>query len=186
MFCLRSLKYPAFKLGLCVIHKGKDGWYVPSVIALMRIVEARIKMIMDALPSSFINFLTTCWPAKAANVATSTKYVAETPNYTIIRNSNKKKTIYLTFFDLKVTPRCALRSTPSVSISLSKEGQNFTVRYWKTFKDVVLHYWHWWWKYHWKCWSCTCYLQIILITNIIIFKISPHKSYDRGLTTINS
>lgn len=45
----------------------------PSEIALTNIVEAKMKMIKDALPSTIINFLTTCCPIKAATVATSIK-----------------------------------------------------------------------------------------------------------------
>lgn len=35
-----------------------------------------MKIIIDALPSSAINLLTTCWPAIAAQVATKAKYAA--------------------------------------------------------------------------------------------------------------
>lgn len=50
--------------------------YVPSEIALTKIVEARMKMISDALPRIIIILLTTCCPMKAATVATATKYRA--------------------------------------------------------------------------------------------------------------
>lgn len=50
--------------------------YIPSEIALTKIVEARMKMISDALPSIIIILLTTCCPIKAATVATATKYRA--------------------------------------------------------------------------------------------------------------
>jgi hypothetical protein len=36
-------------------------------------VDARMKMIRDALPNTMINLLTICCPMKAANVATATK-----------------------------------------------------------------------------------------------------------------
>jgi hypothetical protein len=45
----------------------------PSEIALINIVKAIIKMIIDALPNKMINFLTTCCPTKAAIVATTMK-----------------------------------------------------------------------------------------------------------------
>jgi hypothetical protein len=46
---------------------------MPSDIALMKIVEARMKMINDALPSIAITFRTRCWPTRAAMAATATK-----------------------------------------------------------------------------------------------------------------
>lgn len=55
---------------------------LPSVIALTKMVEARIKMIRDALPNRRISFLTTCCPTKAAIVATRVKYRA-------VQNSKK-------------------------------------------------------------------------------------------------
>nr|GMC46641.1 Os08g0389733 [Ipomoea batatas]GMC77883.1 Os08g0389733 [Ipomoea batatas]GME09563.1 Os08g0389733 [Ipomoea batatas] len=45
----------------------------PSEIALTKIVNARMKMINDALPNTAINLLTTCCPIKAAIVATAVK-----------------------------------------------------------------------------------------------------------------
>lgn len=45
----------------------------PNETALTNIVEARIKMIRDALPNKMISFLTMCCPTKAAIVATRTK-----------------------------------------------------------------------------------------------------------------
>lgn len=47
--------------------------FLPKLIALTKIVNARMKMIIDALPTTAIIFLTTCWPVKAAIVATNTK-----------------------------------------------------------------------------------------------------------------
>jgi len=44
----------------------------------MKMVDARMKIIMDARPRIAIIFLTTCWPANAAMVATKTKYEAAT------------------------------------------------------------------------------------------------------------
>lgn len=45
----------------------------PSEIALTKIVNARMKMINDALPNTVINLLTACCPIKAATVATAVK-----------------------------------------------------------------------------------------------------------------
>lgn len=42
----------------------------------MKIVDARMKIIRDALPNIAIIFLTRCWPTKAANVATAMKNIA--------------------------------------------------------------------------------------------------------------
>lgn len=53
-------------------------WSVPKLIALMKMVKASMKMMIDARPRIAIAFLTTCCPAKAATVATITKYVAAT------------------------------------------------------------------------------------------------------------
>ena len=57
----------------------------------MKMVDARMKIIMDARPRIAIIFLTTCWPANAAMVATKTKYEAATmcQNKISIANSNK-------------------------------------------------------------------------------------------------
>lgn len=49
---------------------------LPSEIALIKIVKARMKMIRDALPNMLISLLTACCPTKAATVATETKYTA--------------------------------------------------------------------------------------------------------------
>lgn len=46
---------------------------IPSVIALTKMVKAKMKMINDALPSILTIFLTTCNPTTAAKVATTTK-----------------------------------------------------------------------------------------------------------------
>lgn len=47
--------------------------YVPSEIALTKIVNAKMKIIREALPMMAINLLTRTCPAKAANVATATR-----------------------------------------------------------------------------------------------------------------
>lgn len=47
--------------------------YIPTNIALTNIVDARMKMIRDALPNILISFLTTCCPTTAAIVATVKK-----------------------------------------------------------------------------------------------------------------
>lgn len=47
--------------------------FLPNEMALTKIVEARMKIMRDALPSMLISFLTACWPIKAATVATATK-----------------------------------------------------------------------------------------------------------------
>lgn len=47
-------------------------------MALIKIMKARTKMIMDALPSITMILLTTCCPITAATVATATKYAANT------------------------------------------------------------------------------------------------------------
>ena len=46
---------------------------IPKLIALTKMVKARMKMISDARPNSTINLLTMCWPVKAATVARKTK-----------------------------------------------------------------------------------------------------------------
>lgn len=46
---------------------------LPRLIALTKIVMASMKMIIEALPTTAIIFRTTCWPVKAAIVATRTK-----------------------------------------------------------------------------------------------------------------
>ena len=43
---------------------------IPNDMALMKIMEARMKMIRDALPNILIIFLTTCCPTSATIVAT--------------------------------------------------------------------------------------------------------------------
>jgi len=48
----------------------------PNETALANIVEARIKIIRDALPNTMISFLTMCCPTKAAITATTVKYTA--------------------------------------------------------------------------------------------------------------
>lgn len=55
---------------------GKRSLVVPSDIALIKIMDARMKMMRDALPMTAINLLTTCCPTKAATVATPTRYRA--------------------------------------------------------------------------------------------------------------
>ena len=45
----------------------------PNETALTNIVEARMKIIRDALPNRIISFLTMCCPTKAAIVATRMK-----------------------------------------------------------------------------------------------------------------
>lgn len=50
-----------------------DVKYIPSDIALTKIVKARMKIIKDARPRMAIILLTTCCPVKAAIVATATK-----------------------------------------------------------------------------------------------------------------
>lgn len=50
-----------------------DVKYIPSDIALTKIVKARMKIIKDARPRMAIILLTTCWPVKAATVATAIK-----------------------------------------------------------------------------------------------------------------
>ena len=46
---------------------------VPREIALAKIMKASMKMISDARPNQLINFLTTCWPMRAATNATKVK-----------------------------------------------------------------------------------------------------------------
>lgn len=48
----------------------------PSEIALIKMVDARMKMMSDALPNISINRLTTCWPTMAATKEMATKYNA--------------------------------------------------------------------------------------------------------------
>lgn len=55
------------------LNHAKLESHIPKLIALTKMVRASMKMIIDALPRSAIIFLTTCWPVKAANVATKTK-----------------------------------------------------------------------------------------------------------------
>lgn len=55
---------------------GRKRSLVPSDIALIKIMDARMKMMRDALPMTAINLLTTCCPTKAATVATPTRYRA--------------------------------------------------------------------------------------------------------------
>lgn len=62
-----------------VVKAWTEQWMcrcLPSEIALIKIVKARMKMIRDALPNMLISLLTTCCPIKAAIVATKTKYTA--------------------------------------------------------------------------------------------------------------
>lgn len=66
-----------------ISRKGKKnlvldekGSYVPSDIALTKIMDARMKMMRDARPRAAINLLTTCCPTKAESVATATRYRA--------------------------------------------------------------------------------------------------------------
>lgn len=47
--------------------------YVPSVSALTKIMDARMKMMSDARPSHAISFLTQCCPVMAATNATPVK-----------------------------------------------------------------------------------------------------------------
>lgn len=61
---------------LMLLLSTAENKYVPSEIALTKIVKASMKMISDALPSITIILLTTCCPTKAATVATATKYAA--------------------------------------------------------------------------------------------------------------
>lgn len=51
----------------------QDGTCSSNEIALMKIVEARMKMIKEALPSMSNTLLTTSCPTKAAIVASRTK-----------------------------------------------------------------------------------------------------------------
>jgi hypothetical protein len=46
---------------------------VPSEIALMKIMEANMKMMSDARPNHLISLLTKCWPVMAAMNATAAK-----------------------------------------------------------------------------------------------------------------
>ena len=46
---------------------------VPREIALAKIMKASMKMISDARPNQLINFLTACWPKRAATNATKVK-----------------------------------------------------------------------------------------------------------------
>lgn len=47
--------------------------YSPKVIALMKIVKARMNMITEARSSLIIRFLTTCCPKKVEIIATIRK-----------------------------------------------------------------------------------------------------------------
>lgn len=47
--------------------------YVPSVSALTKIMDARMKMMSDERPSHAISFLTQCCPVMAATNATPVK-----------------------------------------------------------------------------------------------------------------
>lgn len=46
---------------------------IPNDIALTKIVRARMKIIIDALPKIMTTFLTTCCPTTAERVATTAK-----------------------------------------------------------------------------------------------------------------
>ena len=70
-------------------------WFVPKLIALTKIVSSSMNMIKDALPSIAIILLTTCWPTRAATVATKTKYVAAT-KYQWSQRIHEKE--FLSFF----------------------------------------------------------------------------------------
>jgi len=50
--------------------------FSPNETALINIVEARMKIIRDALPKRMIIFLTMCCPTTAAMTATRVKYPA--------------------------------------------------------------------------------------------------------------
>jgi hypothetical protein len=52
---------------------GEEDGTIPRVSALTKIMEASMKIINDALPNQFINFLTQYWPMMAAPNATATK-----------------------------------------------------------------------------------------------------------------
>lgn len=54
-------------------YTSVDRGYSPNEIALMNMVDAKIKMIRDALPSIVMILLTTCCPTNAAIVATKMK-----------------------------------------------------------------------------------------------------------------
>ena len=74
------------------LNHAKLESHIPKLIALMKMVRASMKMIIDALPRSAIIFLTTCWPVKAAIVATKTKYAAAAKSklrYQIVLNWNE-------------------------------------------------------------------------------------------------
>lgn len=58
-----------------ILHK-----YIPSVNALINIIEDKMKIIKDALPSMLITFPTTCCPTSAEQVATAAKQRAANPN----------------------------------------------------------------------------------------------------------
>lgn len=57
----------------CQTNNNRKNQSSPSDIALTNIVEARMKMIRDALPNTIISLLTICWPISAAIVATAVK-----------------------------------------------------------------------------------------------------------------
>lgn len=52
-------------------RSGKQ--YIPSDIALTKIVAERMKIIIDALPNILITFLTTCCPTRAEKLATAAR-----------------------------------------------------------------------------------------------------------------
>lgn len=54
----------------------KEPEYLPSEIALTKIVKDNMNIIKDALPRKSIIFLTTCCPVRAATMDTATKYRA--------------------------------------------------------------------------------------------------------------
>lgn len=64
------------KLKLFKLNNKKLERHIPKLIALIKIVEASMKIMIDALPRSAIIFLTTCCPANAAIVAIKEKYAA--------------------------------------------------------------------------------------------------------------
>lgn len=59
-----------------VLAFGLEGNSVPSDIALIKIMDARMKIMRDARPRAAMSLLTTCCPTKAAIVATPTRYRA--------------------------------------------------------------------------------------------------------------
>ena len=111
---------------------------LPRLMALTKMVKARMKMIKEARPRSIISLRIMCWSVKAAMIERNTKY-ATAETWTLVSVSRQIDSTSLAVDITLLVLKCWVRTKWD----------------WKTMKQIILDDRCWWWECRYKCWCCT-------------------------------